>query len=598
MQDTLHGIVRKMEEDFKFGNTKLSRYVNHSISETLEKVYAYLNSTHTTGKYDSQDQEKPFFNIVVAAANIWFRATDIDRKNIKIRATKQSQWLDALIATAKIQDWMRRTRYGAFLNDWGRVLSRYGSAPLKFVRNSKGLSIQVIQWSHIICDAVDFDSNPKIELMELTEGELRKRIETHGYSEEAVEQLVEAAQVRETRDRIKKDNKSGYFKLYEIHGLLSKKLLTGNESDKNKFVQQMHVISFIETGRGRQREYADFTLIKGEEEKDPYMITHLIKEDDRTLSIGAVEYLFDAQWMQNHSVLAMKKQLDLASKLIFQTADQSFVGRNALNDIENGDIMVHQDNRPLTQINNGSHDLVSWQNYAVQWKSLGNEIVGISDAMLGAAPKAGTAWRQTEALLEESHSLFELMTENKGFYIEDMFRNWIIPYIVETELDTAEEIMAVLDAHDIQRVDKRYVHNAAVEDFNAQVVDNVTKGVVSNLNLDQMKQDMQASLQELGNERSFIPSKDIALKTWKKHWKDLEWDLEIDVTGEQQNVQEAMTTLNSALKMVLTPGYDENPKAQMIVGKILELSGAMSPVEVQSMPSQPKQRVDGNPPAL
>jgi hypothetical protein len=51
--------------------------------------------------------------------------------------------------------------------------------------------------------------------------------------------------------------------------------------------------------------------LRARERKDPYMITHLIEEDGRTLSIGAVEYLFDAQWMQNHTVKNMKDLLDL-----------------------------------------------------------------------------------------------------------------------------------------------------------------------------------------------------------------------------------------------------------------------------------------------
>ena len=40
-----------------------------------------------------------------------------------------------------------------------------------------------------------------------------------------------------------------------------------------------------------------------------------------------------------------------------------------------------------------------------------------------------------------------------------------------------------------------------------------------------------------------------------------------------------MATLNTALKMVMTPGFEQNTRAQNIVGRILELTNAMSPVE-------------------
>lgn len=109
--------------------------------------------------------------------------------------------------------------------------------------------------------------------------------------------------------------------------------------------------------------------------------------------------------MVNHSQKSIKDQLDLASKLIFQTADANFIGQNALSSIETGDILIHNVNQPLTQVNNNSHDVTSLSNFGQSWKALGSEINGISEAMLGIAPKSGTAWRQTEALLQESYSL-------------------------------------------------------------------------------------------------------------------------------------------------------------------------------------------------
>ena len=83
--------------------------------------------------------------------------------------------------------------------------------------------------------------------------------------------------------------------------------------------------------------------------------------------------------MLNHTAKQIKDQLDLASKLIFQTSDGNFVGQNALTSIESGDIMIHQINQPLTQLANNSHDITSLQNFGQQWKALGNEITGVSE---------------------------------------------------------------------------------------------------------------------------------------------------------------------------------------------------------------------------
>ena len=412
MQTNICDLVRKNEQDYITGKTTISKYVDWSLKDNVETIDAYLNSKHTSGLTDSQGREKPFFNIVTAASNVWYRATDIDRKDIRVKPTKRKDTVEAFLATIHLQAWMRKVNFGQFLNDWGRVLARYGTAVSKFVTIDGVLYPMVIPWNRLIVDSVDILSNPIIEVLELTPAQLKSRV---GYDQDMVNSLLDATTARQTLDRNRKDNKDGYIKLYEIHGELPLSYLTGKESDERTFVQQMHVISFVESKE--KGEYDDFTLASGKE-KNPYEVTDLIKEDGRSMAIGAVEHLFEAQWMMNHTTKAIKDQLDLASKLVYQTADANFIGQNVLSAVENGDILIHNVNQPLTQLNNTSHDITSLQNFGNQWKSLGNEIVGISDSMLGNNPPSGTAWRQTEALLQENHSLFEIMTENKGLSLE------------------------------------------------------------------------------------------------------------------------------------------------------------------------------------
>ncbi len=198
--DDIGELVRSMETNYVNGNTSQSKYVQFSMYEDIQKIDAYLNSKHTSGSTDSMDRPKPFFNIVTAAANIWYRATDIDRKNIKIRASKKKDTVNAFLATIHLQDWMRRERFGTFLNEWGRVLSRYGSAVVKFVEKDGTLVPSVIPWQRLIVDPVDFDSNPRIELLELTEAQLYDRVNSHGYDKDMVERLCETRKARELVD--------------------------------------------------------------------------------------------------------------------------------------------------------------------------------------------------------------------------------------------------------------------------------------------------------------------------------------------------------------------------------------------------------------
>lgn len=584
-------IVREQEQAYTTGVTQISKHVSYSMHEVLETIEAYINSKFTSGQTDSLGREKPFFNIVTAAVNIWYRATDIDRKHIRIKATKSKDWLDSFIATVHLQRWMRVARFGVFLNKWGRTLSKYGSALIKKVEKDGELFLEVIPWNRSLVDSVDIDAGPIIEVIERSASQLRERVDTHNYNASAVEELIETAQkARETKDRRRKDNLNNFIKIYEVHGVFEKSLWSEKKEDDGIYARQMHVISFVGNGRKNGAEYRDFTLFKGLEKENPYKLTHLIEEDGRTLSKGAIEHLFEAQWMMNHTALQIKNQLDLASKLIFQTADVNFVGQNALAAIETGDILIHAPGQPINIIPNNAHDVTSLSNFSASWKTLANEIVGISEAMLGAAPKSGTAWRQTEAMLQESYNLFELMTENKGLAIEDMMREWIIPYL-KKKMDTSEEVSATLEQSDIDKIDPMYIKNLSVEEVNKKIKQMLIDGIVPTsmdreFMLAKAQSDVQETLAQLGDQRFFKPS-ELSDKTWKEQFKDLEWDCEVDVTGEATNVQEALATLNTALKVVVTPGFDQNKKAQAIVGKILEHSGAMSPIEYNAISSTP-----------
>lgn len=291
----------------------------------------------------------------------------------------------------------------------------------------------------------------------------------------------------------------------------------------------------------------------------------------------------------------IKDQLDIASNIIFQTADQNFVGRNVLSSIQTGDILIHSLNNPLTQVNNQSHDVTPQQSFMQMWKAQSNEIGNVSESMLGNAAPSGTAWRQVEALLQESHSLFQLMTENKGLHIEKMLRKFVIPHLIK-KMVTTEEIAATLEAHNITKIDAIYIPSEAAKRFNDRVLDSIGQpeelqeaNPLSTYNPQIEEASVKQSLGTQGNQRFFVPS-EAGDMTWAEYFKDLEWDLEVDITGEQKDNQSTMATLSTALTMVMNPGYAGNQQAQMIVGKILSNTGVVSPIELSTVPPPQQQQ--------
>ena len=153
--------------------TKLSRYVSVNMREEIDTTEAYLNSKHTSGEFDYLGREKPFFNIVIGARDIWFRATDIDVKNISVIPIKPVDNIASFFVSLLLQRWIRKVNFGKFLNEWGLSLANHGSSILKFIQQDKQLYCEVMDWNNMLVDAVDFDNNIKIQKLWLTPSQLK-----------------------------------------------------------------------------------------------------------------------------------------------------------------------------------------------------------------------------------------------------------------------------------------------------------------------------------------------------------------------------------------------------------------------------------------
>lgn len=582
-------LVRTAEHLDKSGVTTSSKYVMESMRDDINLTEAYINSKHKSGPVDYMGREKPFFNIVQAARNIWYRATVIQRKNIMIRASKASDEILAFIATIKFQQWMKDTQFAKFLNEWGLVLATHGAAIVQFIELDGQLHCKVEDWNQMIVDAIDFKSGLKIKKLWYTPAGLKKK---KGYDKKFVDLLLNNLQTRQTVDRFKKDNKVGYIPVYEVYGELPLSLITDDPKDDEDFSEQMHVISFVaEKPRDKKdgsKKFADYTLFRSTLPKSPFMLTSLIKKDGVTYPGGAVKNLFEAQWMVNHSEKQIKDKLDLACRTIYQTQDAAFAGQNVLTNVEVGDILIHSNSSPLTMLQ-GDNAIESMQSARKDWLEIGNQINGISEAMQGQAPASGTAWRLLQAQLQENHDLFELMTENKGLDLIDMMTDFILPFF-KKQLNNKDEVSMILEDHQIKQIDSRYVPNEIIRRVNQKKLDTILSGQIYDPT--QEAQDAASAQQyvmsQLMGSQRFIKPDDVDSKTWKAVFADFEWKLDLDVTEESEDVQGILATLTTVLQTLATnPGVLQDPNMKMIFSRILSLSGAISPIEIQTTQAQP-----------
>lgn len=587
---TISEIVRQAENDYNSGKVTKSQYVQVSLKEDLNKIDAYANSKHISGATDSLGRKKPFFNIVIAAMNIWYRATDIDRANIRVRATRGEDHVLAIFYNAKLQEWMKTAKFGKFLNKWGRTLAKYGSAIVEFVEVDGELTCSVLDWNKIIVDPISFDHAPLIKKLEYTPSELRKK---KGYNQQMVKSLIENLQSRKLLNGQNQTTTADSIPVYEVHGELSQaqyKIAKGEkpeEGDDDIFFQQMHVVSFVGNGKGTGKdEYDEYTLYCGKEDS-PHMITHLIEEDGYILSTGAVKSLFEAQQWTNHDEKSMRDYLDFISKLAFQTADETFIGKNVLTHFELGDIMRHAPNMPLVpmQVGNNGNSVAELRANQQNWRNQGMETTSTPDAARGNTLPSGTSGILAEQLIQQSSSLFEIMVENKGLDLEEMMTRFVLPHIDKT-MDNTDEIIATLEAEGLKEIDQRYIPAEAVRRYNEMAKESV-------LNVEEpqpfdrvgMESQVQEELNKMGNMRPLSPQ-DIAGQTWKKLFAGFKKRVEVEVTNEMHNKATLLSDLNATMANLVKLGDVAN--ARLVLSKIMAETGSMSPAELQSIQQAPQ----------
>jgi hypothetical protein len=587
----VYQLVRRNENNHIIGNVKISKYVFENFYEDTQTIEAYLNSKHITGDRDSLGREKPFFNIVLAARNIWFRATDLDRKNIIAKVKKAKDYVAHFLFTIHVQKWMKDTNFGQFLNDWGLQLASYNACVSKWVENSEGLKGIVVPWNRLIPDILNFYQNPIIEILELTQEELRSHPE---YNKEIVEQLINGQVIRRTIDRQPKDvGKANYVRLYEVHGELPLSWLTDDEKDKNEYVQQMHVVSFIGGKNGSDK--AKYTLYRGREKQSPYHLAQLVPNVDGSISLmGAVKSLFEAQWMTNHTIKNIKDQLDLASKTIYQTSDPSFANQNVLENLEVGQIMVWDKNIPngqLSQVNGNPADIGALESFMAQWKDLTQNITNTPNVMSGMASSNVGAYRKEILMIQQAQANFDIMTQNKGLALEEIFRKFITPYILK-QLNNSEEIATELDAYGVDKINKMYISSEAAKSFNQKAVQAVIDG--SQLpDLQQETMGVQQKVGDMGNMR-FIKPSDIDDSTWKDIFNEFEACVQYNFTDENEDKQMVLQGLNQVFQTLMNPiGQQvlQTPEGKLVFNQILDQLGIISPVEMtgNQQPQQPQQ---------
>jgi hypothetical protein len=192
---------------------------------------------------------------------------------------------------------------------------------------------------------------------------------------------------------------------------------------------------------------------------------------------------------------------------------------------------------------------------------------------------SGTPFRAIAIQNQEAQSLFNYRKEEMGIFLNELFTDWIIPHI-KKNLQKQDTLTADFDDEELEIIDEELIK--------LNVRDEVKKRM---LNMEATTVDDYNTLKQLERERiNKKLKKRRFLELPKDYFKDVEFKLDILITGEQINKSAVFETMANIMQTVAqNPQILQDPTLRKIFNKIIELSGiGISPAQLATPQVQPQ----------
>jgi hypothetical protein len=551
MSKQLIAEIDAFEESYKNTNIELVDGLYYNQYNTLKTIEFYSNSKYLGGQKDELGREKPFYNINKFRVNVATRATDLDIKDIQISADGENFYNEAFLLGKEAYQWMKESHFDVFLNEFGKTRAKYGGVLVKKCmeteKGKKKLELEVVGWKNVITDQIDIEDGIIIEKHFLLPEELMEKEEV--WNEMDAREIIKQAKKQKSWD--------GRIEVHEVHGYFPETYLD-EKGDEFKYTRQCHYICM--TGKKA-------VLHSCEETENPYKYLAWDKIVGRGLGQGIVEDGFEAQVWTNDSVIKEHRIMDLAGKVYLKTNSKK-VGNNILNDVDNGHVFELEDGGDVNVMNLMPNSIPELGNLAQRWDAQFERVSSTFNAITGESMPSGTPYRQTAILNSESSSLFDYRREEAGIFIQEIFYDWVIPYLVN-KLTSKHVLISDYSDEELKKLDEGFKHKKARSAIFAKVF----KGEVpTEAEYNRLLDEEQKKLSMTGNTRYVEIPKD--------YFKDVEYKVSVVTTGEQKNKGVILETLNNILLTIgKNPAILQDPTMLTIFKRIMDTAG-VSPISL------------------
>lgn len=505
--------------------------------DLIRMIEFYSSSKYLNGQKDELGRDKPFYNIINGVIDTENAAKDIDTKQIEIISMDGEHQDQAFMMNKELKIWMNQVNFGKTLNEMRDIHSRYGSLLVKkctrIMQNKKQVYVDMPAWKNVWNDQIDILGQPIVEIHWMTPSDVLSMKDWHHQSE-----AIKSAQ--------QKDSNHSRVPVYEMRGWFPRsyfKEAVGKsdeiaEGDHTDYSYQLYYMSGI-VGQGM------VSLYEEDDTEQVYKFLARKPKPGRSFGIGIPEEGEEAQVWTNDAVLKQYRALEYASKVVGQSASRKLKGRNMLTEVDDGQILEHEDNKPITTVPLvPPGGMAQFSGIISQWWDQFERASSAYNAQRGQQTLSHTPARLQMLLIQQSRAVYDNLRQDMGLLLEEIFNDWVLPSLVDG-LTTEHILAAEFTSDELKELD----HNYAVYQANEEATSRILSGQIV------YPEDYESFIQSTKDSLAKNKSRRF-LSIPKNYYQDLDAKVYVITTGEQKDKAATLDAINNIMMT-----YAKNPQA-------------------------------------
>lgn len=490
------------------------------MREHIEDRSIYKNSNIRGDKKKGTINEVPIKNIMRPILNLKYRAEDIDVKDITLYIDDPELYhLSFLVKKYHDDVYVLENDLDTFFDQVKESKIDLGGGLAKNI--GKGKPEYVPLESIAFCDQSSIMNAPIGLLHKYSPAQL-KEFEKKGWGNKDNGATTTIDDLITIVANDKGDIPGPDIKVYEVHGVLPNEYLDDQRQDQDEYKQQFQVVTFYKDEKGNRQGL----ILYRKESKNPFKMVTTEEIFNRSLGWGGIEELMESQVWVNYDEVVKKDFLDSASKTIIVTDDPTIVAKHpsGMKDMDNLEFLELQEGKTAKVLDTYPRNIALFEQSVVEWQEHAKDLGSAPDALQGKQPPSGTPFRLEERVVQEGKGIHEYRRGKYAKWIEEVYRDWIIPYIAK-KITEGTKFLAELSLDELQMV----AESVSIVERNKMVKKKVLEGRI-------VTQEEADAHQLLAKENFMKGGTKQFIEILKDELKDMPIKIKINVAGKQNDL--------------------------------------------------------------